>query len=601
MSMVELGLFLGHYAELIGLKPDAIAKAFKAWSGDKSDQWPGHELGDNDDARKFLKGKFFAGLVDERVAYHKLQRLLAAFDDPNDLKDVPALTAEWLTATPLEDVCINLPIKTFSKPPSSPHGSTSEHGVCCRYRIAPSRLIGMECGLVDFTIQGNSTPPTSRHEDRKPVSRVTELLKNLGDPGVEGIPHSKPHVHPGDEFIFVRRGTVYIQLENTGLWTPLQAGDYIHFNAEIPHAIWNVYDEEAQAVIVRFFQLDRHGTRRQQIKTLQEIERLMSTISGHYGETPMTKLESLLQLDHNFRKWLDHSLKSYALWTQIAPWVHDRTRRPVDRLREITRDTAVQDLVGLSSFLRLFVQAGIADGFGSEPPLELVELRAALRKSPAPPATESPEKSDNTESIRHELDWHGKLKNYVERHFQSPFWSRVTSCFEGVHVDKDVKIDVAVLEMIAEKLGMPRVLLDGYLAPPALRVVAIRGGQFASADFPQDWTIPTDGARGEGAMAVEYYIPSRTLANSDMSIVLLDLDVDGHTDYNAHPGFEMVITIAGATRVEFKDATLQEKFGATGDQDTLLVYHSSPSHRLCNANAEAHSRALVMRFNVPGS
>src|ERR1019366_1397244 len=44
-------------------------------------------------------------------------------------------------------------------------------------------------------------------------------------------------------------------------WTGLDAGDYIHFYAEQVHSAWNTALEEAEILVIRFYQLGVSGTR----------------------------------------------------------------------------------------------------------------------------------------------------------------------------------------------------------------------------------------------------------------------------------------------------------------------------------------------------
>lgn len=80
--------------------------------------------------------------------------------------------------------------------------------------------------------------------------------------------HSDTHAHVGDELILVLDGTVEVRLANSGLWTHLNKGDYIHFYAEQQHSAWNTSTKPVQLFIIRFYQLESSGTRFELLQAL---------------------------------------------------------------------------------------------------------------------------------------------------------------------------------------------------------------------------------------------------------------------------------------------------------------------------------------------
>jgi quercetin dioxygenase-like cupin family protein len=80
--------------------------------------------------------------------------------------------------------------------------------------------------------------------------------------------HSTTHAHSGDELMFVVEGTVEVRLEDSGLWTRLDRGDYVHFYAEQQHSAWNTSANPARLFIIRFYQLEATGTRFEYLKAL---------------------------------------------------------------------------------------------------------------------------------------------------------------------------------------------------------------------------------------------------------------------------------------------------------------------------------------------
>lgn len=585
VPLKELGPILGQYRKLIGLTDRTIVDRFESFRPNDR-QWPKRALGTSEDIRAFFENKVFLGDIDDVVPFPELKRLLFAFDDPDDVKDVPDLMAEWLTAESQTSRSVVLPLSEFSSPTGVKHGTKTT------YTNAPFRLQGMECALVRLELDGNRHPPTSKHGKAGVVDRLSELLRNIDDEAAQSIPHSNLHVHPGDELIYVIEGTVFVELENTGIWTPLLEGDYIHFNAEIPHSVWNTSADKAVAIIVRFFQLERHGTRRRQNDILSQIESLMERFGKDYSAARDARIALLDRLAKDFPKWVGDTRQSYRLWTQIAPWVHDRTRAPQDRLRVISDESRVEDLVGLSKFLQTHVAHDFPDQRND--PESLKQLKVAIQNVAKCDTDEATGGADG--DFARYVEYQNALTRFCRDQFDEGDIPEVRSCFEGVPADGNRAPGNHVLTKVAQLLGIPRVLLDGYLATTALRVVVVRGAKTARKNELKDWVEPLQGARGSGAARVEYLLPARSLANSDMSMTLLNLEASGHSDWNHHPGFELVLPIRGRVHVEFRDD--QQQPTESVGEEALLVYRSAYSHRVCNSHS-GESRLLVMRFNIP--
>ena len=79
---------------------------------------------------------------------------------------------------------------------------------------------------------------------------------------------------------------------------------------------------------------------------------------------------------------------------------------------------------------------------------------------------------------------------------------------------------------------------------------------------------------------VQYYLPSRILANSGMLITLLHLNPSVATDWNHHPGFEVTIPLEGTVFVEFDEP---QRSSGECSTEGLLIYRSSLKHRLVSA------------------
>src|SRR5262249_7309462 len=65
--------------------------------------------------------------------------------------------------------------------------------------------------------------------------------------------HSDDHHHPGDELLFVLKGSATVYLRGSGSEIELQEGSYVHFYSEQTHAAYNYSDTEAHLFIVRFY------------------------------------------------------------------------------------------------------------------------------------------------------------------------------------------------------------------------------------------------------------------------------------------------------------------------------------------------------------
>ncbi|MBL8827522.1 MAG: cupin domain-containing protein [Planctomycetaceae bacterium] len=585
VDLSELGLFLGQYREVVGLSDKAILQQQEEWPGDVSkSQWM--LTGTRDDKQKRLND-LFQGKIRERIPFERLRQLLHGFDEPTNPRDVPELMAEWLTAERKNAACIELKYRDFFSPPSVAHSGRAT------YQNAPERIDGFECSFVRLELPPNEAVVEVDGHSHE-IDRVTELLRHFENPDADKVPHTHLHVHPGDELILILAGSAFLQLENTGIWTPLQQGDYVHFNAEIPHALWNLSRTDATvALIVRFFQLDRHGTRRRQIKSLKRIAELMSTL-GREVPSRRSRIEVLVSLEKDIPAWIRESKESYVLWRQLASWVQDRTRVPQDRLNKKSvsdERSRIQDLVGLSRYLHShlsqdFACFSIQSDSIRNLRMSIMQLRHTLE-------TDLPNISDEA---FHAIIEYDKCLNAVSKELSDQGeGSQVRACFEGMVEDVGNVPTIATVRKIAKELGLPPVLLDGYAAPPALRVVFVRGAMTGHSQQYRDWVQPPVGASGS-AIGADYWIPSRTLANSDMSVTLLSLKPGGCSSWNHHPGIEAVVPLCGSVRVEFQN--IQDANSEPCGTEGMLVYKSSESHRVSCTGCET-AQVIVMRFGVP--
>lgn len=488
---------------------------------------------------------------------------------------MPGLMAEWLEAIEMQATLVRLSPKTDF---DSPSWGSDQKGKNATYKNAKMRLNGFECAFVTVQLEGNETEFTS-------CDLLSNHHKDDFDSGRKQLPpHTNPHVHPGDEYILVRRGSIHLRLDNSGTFTVLDEGDYVHFNAEVPHSLWNLHRVVCEAIVVRFFQLERHGTRAKQSAVLDEIRERLDKLGDLYDEGasgPST--ESLAKIardkDAEGRELL-------ALWDQIHAWVRDRTRPPRDRLRSRESSRKLLDHVGLSAFMTAF--------FAQEFPED--QNPNAMRPA------ENSLRQWYRQHTRQEHDWGARvafrklLRAYLKDIFgeqADQFEQYLTGVSHPGNTDSD---DVTNLSLLAKKLRIPRILLDGYLAPPVMRTVVVRGATRSEKQYGFDY-IPDPDPDANNARNAKYWIPARTLVNSDMSITLLahaGSSTQSETDWNRHPGFEVLIPLRGSVQVEFRNRSLAAGEGKC-EKDQMLVYRSSWSHRV---RLSEGTQVLVMRFNI---
>ncbi|GAB1818645.1 cupin domain-containing protein [Herbidospora sp. RD11066] len=84
-----------------------------------------------------------------------------------------------------------------------------------------------------------------RLADTGPGHHVQFLLTEY-DPGSDSAPRGAPQVHKGDDYGYVLKGTLTIELD--GETKTLHAGDSIQIRGDIPHRLRNLGDEVVQAI-----------------------------------------------------------------------------------------------------------------------------------------------------------------------------------------------------------------------------------------------------------------------------------------------------------------------------------------------------------------
>ncbi len=569
------------------------------WYLKATKEYPHNQYDLSSKKHEFINNKLadlFAGKISDTRPLAEFQRIVSAFNDPDTDNDMPWLMAEWLEAETVNIPFLSLSVITDFQPPSI---TDFPRGCGATYKNAVQRLLGFECAFVTVRLEANQSPATSTQD----LFGVKADALATNNPSIVP-PHTHPHIHTGDELILVRKGNVSALLDNTGAFVDLTEGDYIHFTAEIPHSLWNVWREPAEVLIIRFFQLDRQGTRVTQLEALDKIFNGMTKLKSMY-KIAEDNPEALKLLSHEQGKSALRTAgkKLLDLWQDVEAWVHDRTRPPYDRLRDSGRQPRrrVLDSVGLMSFLKNYL--------GQEYPSSVYITsitdgdRATAERSSAALANASTADTvwcKPTFSIE-------QLTDGLDEADQT----RVRQFFHGIASSADAKHDLKLLGGLAEKLNLPPVLLDGYLAPAALRVAVVRGGKRfdcrkddpSSRPLGFEYVAHRRDDDPSKAKKAKYWIPSRALASSDLSLTLLDLEVapGGATPqsaWNQHPGFEVLIPLEGAVTVAFEGrgdlAVTPENCGI----DRLLIYRSSWPHRVSLSEGYSAARVLVIRFNI---
>lgn len=132
----------------------------------------------------------------------------------------------------------------------------------------------------------------------------------------------------------------------------------------------------------------------------------------------------------------------------------------------------------------------------------------------------------------------------------------------------------------------PAVLFD-YMHPIHRPVIQVR------------WSDDANGS-GEWAMipevfvdspAVTYKVPVRRLAHSDMSISYLSMKRGAKTDPNSHPGFELILPLAGSVTIEQKNKTHVLKY----ESHLYAHFASDEFHRVSNDDCD-EAKLIVIRF-----
>jgi len=157
---------------------------------------------------------------------------------------------------------------------------------------SPSEDVCLIEKLDDFLLVGDPDDETfGVHAQYGTPSRKLAGTENVAvvDLRIDQGGRSDVHSHPGDELMFVRRGTIDVLLRNTGLRARLNQGDYLHFYAEQEHCAFNATTERAELFILRFRFSGRrsellrglHAKKPKKLLVSQAIRELLLTVAPY--------------------------------------------------------------------------------------------------------------------------------------------------------------------------------------------------------------------------------------------------------------------------------------------------------------------------------
>jgi quercetin dioxygenase-like cupin family protein len=155
--------------------------------------------------------------------------------------------------------------------------------VCLVEALKESEPVG-RAGMAKYGTRAHYRIPKRKLRDTEEVAIVHLELEP--EDKVEPGGHSDSHTHCGDELLFVLgEGTVEVRLEDSGLWTRLGPGGYVHFYAEQRHSAWNIGPKPVRLFIIRFYQLESPGTRFAYLEALKATNPNRNLISRVVEET----------------------------------------------------------------------------------------------------------------------------------------------------------------------------------------------------------------------------------------------------------------------------------------------------------------------------
>lgn len=587
----ELGPLLGYYRRSIGLKDKTLEQR---WSEARKkpttgswipEGWELFEQGHSADAPQTLSA---------------LKSLLELYAPSDSNSDMPRLMAEWLLSVPSNPNLVWNRIGDFQNPYEGQTPDSPWYGIKCSYAIPPVRLQGAECSFVRVNLKPVGDDLLQMFEQTAKELNLEARLNRGGFlstrdldeiPSVtlptgacvrprDLIPHSAPHRHPGDEMILCTKGMVIVVLEDSGTRTRLQKGDYIHFAAEIPHSAINVsIRDDAEILVVRFFQAARIGSRR---SCEEDFQYILDQLKRPLPFKVHPSAEIGLQLSHSVKEVAGRFEDLWTRYMRIEPWLFRQLQSPMSPVDR--QPDEVCDYVGLSRLLQLCI---VLDNRNENAVKLLKQFLGASRKDM---------KGGDLSELRYQLREIAKeIEQESRRSERSSEW--IERVLHGERLGKGRAATVEDLQIFADFFRIPRVLLDNCLLPAVPRSVAVRANDCDRIDPPRH--IPTDRASG-----AEYKLPCRALADSDIAVTFLDLPKGRSSPLNRHSGCEFTLCLEGAAKVTLWDGNpnldhnkhIPELSSSTCAKDEYVHYRSDKYHKVENV-ANGRTKLLIIRFN----
>jgi quercetin dioxygenase-like cupin family protein len=156
-----------------------------------------------------------------------------------------------------------------------------------------------------------------------------------------------------------------------------------------------------------------------------------------------------------------------------------------------------------------------------------------------------------------------------------------------------ISVPVQRLPEIAELFGAFDLLLCEFIFPSSSRqVIVCREPDARRHDWADMGDVADELPSTRLAQGVKYEIPRRSLACSDVAITWLTLDPMTNTNYNRHPGCELLMPMKGSVSVERRNAG----WICHVSTDQVAHYDSDTDHRVVNRSSEQAEMFLIRFF-----
>jgi quercetin dioxygenase-like cupin family protein len=197
------------------------------------------------------------------------------------------------TEVPERGISVSFP-KSFSDGMKSNVSAQSTEGEEPREAIAGSCRAGTFVPANNLAEKGYGKKTSYFIPDSKLTGTDPSFVYLVFRPRATGrtadpVPQSDDHHHPGDEWLFVLRGTVEVRFADSGIRLRLEKHCYLHFYAEQTHSAHYVAGEEnleeAHVLIIRLYQRTPNPDSRQSMR--QQLWRAVGASDAISTTNPM--------------------------------------------------------------------------------------------------------------------------------------------------------------------------------------------------------------------------------------------------------------------------------------------------------------------------